>query len=242
MRTAHADAIDAPDGPDGAAVGETRAAHAFRRLREEIVSGRLPPGAPLRFDALRRSVGVSVTPLREALSLLVSEGFVVQEDRRGFRVAPLARAELDDLAARRMELEPYALVRSIANGGVDWEARLVAAQHRLMKESERVLAEGGGLDDRWQERHRALHIALLSDCGSPWLLRFCHELYDHFDRYRRLAGGEPAPTRQIVLNKEDAIVEAALSGRGDVARRRLREHIRSAAADIRKALFSEDAR
>src|SRR3712207_8755926 len=78
---------------------------AYDRIRADIVFGRLSPGARLRLDRLAGEYGASVSTLREILSRLSSEGLVVAEGQRGFRVAPVSPAGFEDVAALRLLLE-----------------------------------------------------------------------------------------------------------------------------------------
>ena len=75
----------------------SRSEAASRAVREAIFTGRFPPGAPLRFQELQGLCGMSVSPVREALTRLVGEGLVEAEHNRGYRVATLSRHDLDDL-------------------------------------------------------------------------------------------------------------------------------------------------
>src|SRR5204862_7269360 len=70
----------------------------YRRIRTDIVFGRLRPGQKLRLEGLKADYGVSVSTLREILKPLAAEGFVLAEDMRGFEVAPLAAGNLLELA------------------------------------------------------------------------------------------------------------------------------------------------
>src|SRR5215467_14895312 len=62
----------------------------YRRIRADIVFGRLRPGQKLRLEGLKEDYGVSVSTLREILNRLAAEGFVLAEGRRGFEVAPVS--------------------------------------------------------------------------------------------------------------------------------------------------------
>ena len=86
---------------DSDAVGDS----GYRRIRTDIIFGRLRPDQKLRLEALKDDYGVSVSTLREILSRLTSEGFVVAEGRRGFEVAPVSAANLKELADLRILLE-----------------------------------------------------------------------------------------------------------------------------------------
>ena len=158
----------------------------------------------------------------------MSEGLVRSDGQRGFRVAELRQEELRDIADWRARLECEALRRAIATGDMDWEARIVAAFHRL----KRVEGESG-LDpkdaaDLWEDHHRAFHFALYSACGSPWLLRFCELLIQHGERYRRAYIAYPTVPRSITAEHQ-AIMEAAIARDGDLAADLLERHIRHAA-------------
>jgi DNA-binding GntR family transcriptional regulator len=75
-------------------------------IREQILSRQVLPGASLRLMQLGEALGVSITPVREALLLLTQDGWVVHEPNRGFRVAPLRRQDVEDGVARRPDPGP----------------------------------------------------------------------------------------------------------------------------------------
>jgi len=87
-------------------------------LREAIARGELRPGERLVEARLARELGVSQTPVREALAVLAREGFVVQSDHRGAIVSGMDREELDELITLRAVLEGYA-ARRVAERGDD---------------------------------------------------------------------------------------------------------------------------
>ena len=155
----------------------------YHRIRSDIIGGKLAPGSKLRIDELRGDYKIGASPLREALNRLAGEGFVTVEEQRGFRVAPVSPDDLKDLSRMRVMLECEALRESIRNGGDEWEAKLVAAHHRLQKAEQsfgKDLAE-------WEHRNDEFHEALLAACPSPWLLRLRHVLYEQHKRYRFIA-------------------------------------------------------
>lgn len=79
-----------------------------RALEEEIVSGRLPPEMRLVEEEVAQRYGISRSPVREALRRLEQDGLVLREARRGFRVAPISRADLDEVYSCRVALEGLA--------------------------------------------------------------------------------------------------------------------------------------
>ena len=151
---------------DGA-IEPTVNAQAFRQIRIDIVTCRLMPNERLRVESLRERYRVGGSPIREALMRLEVEGLVILEQNKGFRVSPASREHLLDLMKTRVEIEGLALRWSIENGGVDWEANLLAAYHRLSHQKK--IASGyrqrdqpclvQGAPEFSQRAHQCLRIA-----------------------------------------------------------------------------------
>jgi len=182
---------------------------AYEDLRADLLSCRILPGSRLKIQDLCTRLSVSLGAIREALSRLTSEGLVVAEPQRGFRAAPISPEDLSDLTRVRIEIEGLCLRRAIALGDVDWEARLVAAFHRLSRTPERAPSDPVRSNDEWAAAHAAFHLALVEGCGSPWLLRLHSQLYDQSERYRRLSVSLARETRKIG-DEHQAIMDAAL--------------------------------
>lgn len=162
----------------------TLASDLAEHLRADILHCRLKPNARLRFRDLKATYESGMSPLREALMRLASEGLVVLEDHKGFRVAPVSRGELTDIAETRCELEALAVRLSIERGGDDWRAVIEARFGALIERA--TYDDEGRLDPEWEARHDAFHRALYAACGLRWLSGFCHVLADRAFRYRHL--------------------------------------------------------
>lgn len=182
----------APWGPQPRLQGDaskTLAGQTAQRLRRDIISNQLPAGERLTFEKLSRRYDVGSSPLREALFQVMGEGFVRTEEHRGFIVAPIIVGEMLDISSLRANLEAQALRLSIERGDIEWETRVLAANHRLKKALPRLhsadAADRAQAENEWEQRHRDVHYALCSACGSPWLLHFIDTLFDHLERYRR---------------------------------------------------------
>ena len=113
-------------GPVPRIPSRTLATDLFEQLRSDILHNRLDPGSRLRFKDLRERYHSGLSPLREALMRLVSEGLVVLEDHKGFRVAPVSREEMQDIANTLLELEALAIRMAVKKGDDRWEADIVA--------------------------------------------------------------------------------------------------------------------
>lgn len=227
--------------PDGAGEPATLGEAAYQRLRADIVVGTFKAGEPLRLEALRQRYGLSFSPLREALMRLQSERLVASTALRGFSVAPLSRAEIEDATETRILIESEALRRSMRNGDDDWEAGIVAAFHALSLQVERQSRASGkvGAADLFamEERHQHFHRALIARCDSPRLLELAEQLYVETQRYRlpNYFGGVLGKRRRDAAGEHREIMEATLR-RSEDAVRLLAAHYRTTAEIIEASI------
>jgi len=181
---------------------------AYRRIRTDIIFGKLLPNEKLKLDRLREDYGASVGTLRELLSRLASEGFVVAEGQRGFEVAPVSAENLREIAALRLLLEAHALTQSFRAGDMDWEGRVVSAYHKLSAIEKRLLSGERADAETWKRYDWEFHHALISACGSNALLETHAPVYDKYLRYQVIAGifrGE------IAARENHRLLDCALS-------------------------------
>lgn len=199
----------------------TRTAEILDTLQSDIVSGRLAPSERLRFDALREKYDIGISPLREALMHLASQGLVVAEQRKGYRVAPVSSADLTEVARLRAEFDALAVRESIANGDELWEGRVLAAFHALTKRNK--LGDDGEVDPTWEGYHIRFHDQLVSECKMPKLLAFRAILELQARRYRRIAVHYLTSPRDD-LNEHREIQDAAIARNGDRAAELIKGH------------------
>lgn len=227
--------------PSGISDRVTLADEVVDRLRADIVSGRLKPSERLRFEELTARYGVSVSPLREALSRLTAEGLVQPDAQRGYRVAAISLSDLMDILESQKTLEAMVLRLAIANGDDAWEAQLLAAHHRLTRlEARREQGPHEQWAQEWEERHREYHQALIAGCRLVWMRRFCAQMREHLDRYRNLAGVPPSRFPKVAM-QHGAVVEAALARDAERASSLLHQHYDAAAKIILEAMKQSDA-
>lgn len=194
----------------------------FRTIRDEIIHGVLRPRDKLTLDRLKQRYEVSVGTLREVLTRLASEAFVVAEGQKGFEVAPASEADMRDLGALRLLLETHAMNLSLAAGDLEWEGRVVAAHHKLAAIEKRLLAGESNRTPEWIIYDRSFHEALISACGSRALMAMHTTVFDRFVRYHMLAEsfrGKP------VADDHQALLEAALARDTKTAQRLLEVHV-----------------
>ena len=215
--------------------GATLASSLAARLRKAIMDGELAPGSKLRLDELRAAYGVSLSPLREALSRLSMDGLVEVEEQKGYRVAPVSLENFVDVTELRLEMETMALARAIAQGDDAWESALVAALHRLTKLEGQ--GDATGPIEAWELAHRTFHNALIAAAHRPMLLRTCASLHDLSDRYRRILLRK-RPFDRDVNAEHRAIADAALARNTKEACRLLRQHVERTTSNVRKVLLA----
>lgn len=189
---------------------------AYERLRADLLACRLRPGERLKINDLCAALGVSLGAVREALSRLTSEGLVVAEPQRGFRVAPISSEDLQDLTMVRIEIEALCLKRAVDVGNLAWESGIVAAYHSLSRTPDRAPSDQQRLNDDWSRAHAAFHRALVAACNSPCLLRLRELLYAQTERYRQLSVPLAEIERDIDREHRE-IMEAVLARNADRA-------------------------
>lgn len=166
----------------------------YRRVRADIVYGRLAPGQKLTLERMRSAYGSAVSTLREIFNGLASEGLITAEGARGFEVASISPRNLQEIAAMRQLLECDALRRSFGAGDVEWEGRVVAAHHKLATLEKRMAAGDRSEEEVLRRYDWEFHNALISACGSRVLLEMHAGIYEKYLRYLMLASvfrGEP---------------------------------------------------
>jgi DNA-binding GntR family transcriptional regulator len=192
----------------------------YEQIRTDVLSGKLRPGEKLGAEALRTRFKTGSSPVREALNRLFSEGFVALEEQKGFRVAPVSREEFRELVTARCWIDGAAITEAIKRFDMVWEESLVLALHRLSKTRRGEPGHGRNID--WEGRHKAFHIALVSGCGTRWIVRISEQLFDASERYR-LLGADYVPERNE-LDEHRALVAACFERNAEKAVETLKLH------------------
>lgn len=193
---------------------------AYAALHDRIISLALKPGERLNIDRLAADLGVSPTPLREALGRLAAEDLVRVEPYKGFFVAELLDLEeLKDLADVRALIESYAVVQGIERIGayLDDMHREIEVMDRLIAEPALDIRAFNGADAR-------LHSALVAAAGNPTLERTYAKLNVHA-QIARLFAGRGHPDAQTANDEHKRIVASLEVGDVDKASDEVTAHI-----------------
>jgi DNA-binding GntR family transcriptional regulator len=187
-------------------------------VRGLVASGALEPGARIAEATLARDLGVSRSPVREALSRLVTEGVLRTAAYRGTFVAPLEAARFRDLVDFRVALEDFALRRFAAGASPADVAMLRAAIEAL-----RRAAKGKDLD-AIVAADLAIHETIVRLAHNAPLERAYGGLLGEFRMYIRLTSREYTEMRELA-EEHDRVLDALAAGRLEVAAEILRAHI-----------------
>jgi DNA-binding GntR family transcriptional regulator len=206
---------------------------AYEHLKASILSGRFNPGERLTEENLARELGISRTPIREALHKLESEGLIAPLARRGFAAARDSREEVEELFEIRAVLEGYAL-RLLCGRISD---PVLAELEATVGQAEAALGRGC-LDEvfQWNTRfHDTLHDLIT---GRRRLYHQMVTMRQYVLRYRKNTLQYPDAARRTVAGHQKILLALRL-GDPDLCERLMREHIRQSETDALQFLFEQ---
>jgi DNA-binding GntR family transcriptional regulator len=189
----------------------------YTALRVRIVEGQLFPGRRLQDVQLAGELGVSRTPIREALLRLAGEGLVESDPNRGFFVAPLSRQEV---------LEIYPMVWALECLALDSSELPTPAQIRALRQINAEMAAGAADPLRRQELDLRWHQTLLDSCGNERLKEILAGLKQVVRRYECIYMRDAALVRRSVRDHAE-IVEALVKRKPRLASRLLERNWRA---------------
>lgn len=194
-----------------------RVGHAVRRA---ILEGRLRPGETLSISDLAADLGVSHSPVREALQRLSSQGLILLRPARTAVVAPLDLGELEEIYRLRELIEVDALGRAAG--------RLGDANIEVLERQFELLSAAATDSDAFWDAHNAFHTALMAPVLTPRLERMITELWHAAERYIRIVYIETDVLfTRGPRERHDPLLAAARGGNGDALRAAMTHHLRS---------------
>ncbi|RKO67910.1 GntR family transcriptional regulator [Desulfofundulus salinus] len=200
----------------------------FESLREAIIQGRLKPGERLMEIQLAEEMGVSRTPVREAIRKLELEGFVVMVPRKGAYVAGISVKDIVDVFEVRAALE--ALAAGLAAERIT-EEELEELERALVKTYE---VSGHDLE-ALVETDTRFHELIYKASRNERLVQIITNLADQIQRFRATSLSQPGRTRHA-LEEHKQIVEAISERNVELAQILAREHIENAEQSLLNAL------
>jgi DNA-binding GntR family transcriptional regulator len=199
----------------------------YERVRSAILDGELAAGAVMSQVALAQELGISRTPLREALRMLQGEGLIEAEHNRRVRVAPITPQDLEELYIVRVTLEAEAVRLSVPTMASEDLARM---EGQLAE-----MAHYAGVQDYklWSGPHGAFHRALTAPAGER-VNDLLGQLFDHSERYRRLHIGHGPSAWATAGHRE--ILDACKTGDRDRTAALLASHLARTGLEVSELL------
>jgi DNA-binding GntR family transcriptional regulator len=182
----------------------------YDELRERILQGRFDPRVPISQVQLARELGVSRTPLREALRMLQAEGLILSEANRRVRTAQLSLADLEQVYSLRVVLESFGVHLSVPRLT---DADIAELRDRL--QSVEAALKDGNLD-AWEASHSEFHQLTRRYSGER-LEAIARALVDHSGRYRRFYLGDTGARAASVQEHRNILEACAARDAGNAA-------------------------
>lgn len=184
-------------------------------MRQNIISGAFPAGAPLKQEDLAARFGISMGSLREALRTLHSDGLVKIMPNRGAQVTDLSAEEAEEIFDIRSFLELGALELALPN-----------LTEKDFTAAEKILGKMDNAKDssKWAELNREFHDALYRPAGRPRLLSMLGNLHDNVGRYLRLYL-DTLNFQSESQSEHYALIKACRQNELPLAKKILRKHL-----------------
>ncbi len=200
---------------DGRIQQKSLSAHIVEDLEQKILDGTLKPGQRLIEQELCATLGVSRSPLREALQVLEGQGFVVREPRKGVTVAKVTPREAEQIYRIRASLEGLATSLAVQNRTPELLGQLRDMHQQMIRAAEKKKV------DVYQQLNQRFHDLIISACQSPRLIQLIRTFDKQTLRYRLAVMSAPGwMSKSIRLHTETlASFEAGNAGAAERLRR-----------------------
>lgn len=186
-------------------------------IRADIMSLRIPPDTRISIDSLARELGVSQTPIREALSMLEAVGLVTKRHYVGYCSAPqLNRRQLDELYEARLLIEPYAARRAA-------ERMSAPELDALVKLADGMQPDGSRASyDRFADQDSQLHDLIAAGSNNAIIQETLARLHTHFHIFRLRFHSEVTAEAFV---EHGRLIDALAGRNGAGAESAMRDHI-----------------
>lgn len=201
----------------------------YAELREMLTSGQIAPGAPLSEEVLAQSLGVSRTPLRQALSRLRFEGLVQRSTNGRHFAGEVSEAHARDLFSVRIALETLAIEEAFPHLTPE---SLTILRGTLAQADTLVQQDGHDVGNLG----RVFHATIYDASSNQLNLELLAQIQSRIDQYRYLSTGTGADRQRAALKEHRLIFEALEANDLVVAKRLLREHLENARKSVITAI------
>ncbi len=205
---------------------------AYDAIKEAILTFRFKPGENLVENDLARQLSISKTPVRDALSRLEKEGFIVKIPYKGYYITDISRQSVIDIFEIRAALEGLAvrLATPLLDKSDIQQAQELIAHHQTAAEADNITDAS--------RLNRDFHDLLISRAGNERLSQILSNLEDHLQRYRTLSNFQEGRLTKSV-DEHAEILDAIIHQQAEQAEQAIRAHILSVSEDLAAQNFDE---
>lgn len=205
---------------------------AYLRIRRDVLSCRLAPGAFVTEPELMSAYDIRKTSCRIALVRLAHEGFVRSRPRKGYQIAPITLRDVEEVFTLRVQLEPLAARLAVGRVDIGLLRELEAAcrvQHPVLKLNDQI--------DVFMDANKAFHLAIAAASGNERLHKTLGSLMDEMSRLVALGFGVQR-TKPEIKHDHNSMIDAFAEGDGKRAELIARRHIETFQAMTLEKLYA----
>jgi DNA-binding GntR family transcriptional regulator len=220
-------------GADG--IGPRLAMRVYDTVLARLISQEIRPGQRITVDELSRELGVSQTPMREALAMLESAGLVQKTHLVGYRAAPqLNREQFEQLFDLRLALEPLAASKAAKYQTQEQRARMLASASEMGELAARILqgSEAPPSYSVFAQMDSQLHDLIAESSGNPLLHDSVSRLHAHLQLFRLYKNSE-VPSEAIA--EHAVLVDAIIASDARSSAAAMRRHLEFSRRRLRAA-------
>lgn len=208
----------------------------FRTLRQAILRGELKPGERLMEIRLANQLGVSRTPIREAIRMLELDGLVLMVPRKGAQVAQITEKDLNDVLEVRLGLEELA-VKLACQRITEEELRTL---YQTSRDFEKLLETGTEELQDLAQADVAFHDVIYQATNNERLIQLLNNLREQMYRYR-IEYLKDVKARRSLVEEHDALYESIKKRDISGAQKMIREHIEHQQKNVMEIVHHQSA-
>ena len=232
------EAVLEPEGAQRPLLGRAHgrlADEVYDQLLGQMMSLRIVPESRVTIDALARELGVSQTPIRDALNRMEADGLVIRVPHAGYRIPPqITRERFEDMVEMRLLLEPSAARRAAESASAEQVARL---RQMLEEMAELVQRDSHVAYGAFGLRDAAFHDLVAHSAGNQVIRESLARLHTHVHLFRLLYDTQ---VTYLAMGEHDEVLAAIAARDPDAAAFAMRQHILLSRDRFRR-LFDEAA-
>ena len=215
--------VSALGSPARSASGPTLVERAYEHLLSMLMTVKIAPGERIPIDTVARQLGISQTPIREALSQLEAEKLVYKTTNVGYRASPqMTPEEVHDLYTLRLLIEPYAAARAAEQ----MDDATLSILQSIQSDMNAVVERDEQAYARFAEADAQLHRLIARGSGNRLIEETIERLHAHLQIFRSLYQNSAQPNApEVAAREHQAIIAALLAHDSVAAEQSVRDHL-----------------